>query len=293
MPSVTQKNHGRWGPILQNLPPAPQNTLLVDGNCVRIGQPQDLSGDAISQLKSILQDLRPWRKGPFSLYGIHIDSEWRCDMKWQRMLDWVSPFIKGKEVLDIGCGNGYYMLRMVAHQPKSIMGIDPSQLFACQFHILHHFLPVPTLRFKPLGTDDLAALQRQWDTLFCMGVLYHRRNPISCLKQLRAALKKKGVLILETLIIPGEGDDYLVPKSRYAQMKNVHAVPTLTCLRNWLAQAGFSNIEVKSVNRTTIEEQRSTQWSGPLSLKNFLDPHDPTLTIEGYPAPTRAIVLCS
>ena len=36
-------------------------------------------------LRDQLQTLQPWRKGPFSLFGVHIDTEWRSDWKWSRV----------------------------------------------------------------------------------------------------------------------------------------------------------------------------------------------------------------
>ncbi len=45
-----------------------------------------------------------------------------------------------------------------------------------------------------------------------------------------------------------------------------------------------------SGSNTSTDEQRSTQWMQFHSLAQFLDPQDPDKTIEGYPAPRRAII---
>ena len=42
---------------------------------------------------------------------------------------------------------------------------------------------------------------------------------------------------------------------------------------------------------TTTEEQRKTELMITESLEDFLDPTDPTKTIEGYQAPTRAVFI--
>jgi tRNA (mo5U34)-methyltransferase len=47
---------------------------------------------------------------------------------------------------------------------------------------------------------------------------------------------------------------------------------------------------VVDVNVTSTQEQRSTEWMSFHSLENFLDPDDHSKTIEGYPAPRRAII---
>jgi tRNA (mo5U34)-methyltransferase len=43
------------------------------------------------------------------------------------------------------------------------------------------------------------------------------------------------------------------------------------------------------ISTTSIEEQRSTEWMKFESLKDFLDPEDPSKTVEGHPAPIRAV----
>jgi tRNA (mo5U34)-methyltransferase len=50
---------------------------------------------------------------------------------------------------------------------------------------------------------------------------------------------------------------------------------------------------VVDLNRTTTDEQRSTPWMRFESLAQCLDPDNPELTVEGYPAPLRAVVLAT
>jgi len=49
-------------------------------------------------------------------------------------------------------------------------------------------------------------------------------------------------------------------------------------------------VEIVDVGQTSVEEQRRTPWMTFHSLAQFLDPDDPGLTIEGLPAPRRAIL---
>ena len=126
-----------------------------------------------------------------------------------------------------------------------------------------------------------------------MGVLYHRKSPIEHLQQLHQCLKSEGELVLETLIIDGEGNEVLFPKDRYAQMNNVWFLPTIPLLVKWLERCKFKNIRVVDVNQTSLEEQRTTEWMTFNSLSDFLDPSDCNLTIEGYPAPKRVVILAS
>ena len=113
------------------------------------------------------------------------------------------------------------------------------------------------------------------------------------LRELRSRLRSGGQLVLETLIIDAPGQQVLVPEDRYARMRNVWQVPSASSLVAWLAEAGFEQPRVVDVTLTGIEEQRATPWMQFESLADALDPGDPGLTVEGHPAPRRAVVLAS
>jgi tRNA (mo5U34)-methyltransferase len=171
-----------------------------------------------------------------------------------------------------------------------VIGIDPTQLFLAQFLALKRFLgdqwPVHLL---PLGIEDLPAELHAFDTVFSMGVLYHRRSPMDHLLELRGCLKRGGELILETLVIEGTAGSVLVPSGRYAKMRNVWFIPSPETLTGWIERCGFRDVRIIDVSPTTTDEQRATDWMRFESLADYLDPADPSKTIEGYPAPRRAI----
>lgn len=237
-----------------------------------------------------LMQLKPWRKGPFHLHGIHIDCEWRSDFKWDRLLPHLSP-LKGRLVLDVGCGSGYHMWRMVGEGAKMVVGIDPTDLFLYQFEAVRKLLGGNhRANLIPLGIEEMQPLG-VFDTVFSMGVLYHRQSPLTHLAELKSQLRKGGELVLETLIIDGDEQTVLVPKDRYAKMKNVYFIPSVLALSHWLEKCGFVDVRVVDIAPTTQDEQRKTAWLENESLADFLDPCDETLTIEGYPAPKRAIFI--
>ena len=139
--------------------------------------------------------------------------------------------------------------------------------------------------------EDLRANTQAFDTVFSMGVLYHRRSPFDHLLELRDALRPGGELVLETLVIEGEKGMVLVPRGRYARMRNVWFLPSVAELEHWLLRAGFVAPRCIDVTVTTMAEQRSTAWMQFESLAQCLQAEDITRTIEGYPAPRRAILL--
>ncbi len=252
---------------------------------------------AMAQLQGSLQALHPWRKGPFNLFGLEIDAEWQSHLKWSRIVPHVSS-LKGKMVLDVGCGNGYYLYRMLGAGAEVAVGIDPTQLFLAQFRALDQYLGAARAVVLPLCSADLANVGWKsgllgFDTVFSMGVYYHCRDPARHLRELAGFLRPGGELVLETLILREEDDTTLVPQGRYARMRNVWSVPTIRRVATQLVDAGFTSVQTVNVAPTTVTEQRSTDWMTFESLAECLDPADPSRTVEGYPAPVRACLIAT
>jgi len=238
-----------------------------------------------------LMILHPWRKGPFNIHGIEINTEWRSDWKWQRIAPYL-PSLKYKKILDVGCGNGYHLFRMMGAGAEMALGIDTSQKFYAQFLALKHFIGKVNAHLVPIGIERMP-LTGLFDMVFSMGVLYHRKNPIEHINQLKALTTKGGQIVLETLVIDGDEQQVLVPKDRYAQMRNVWFIPSSAALENWLKRCDLKDIQLLDCNRTTTEEQRQTDWMHFHSLANYLDPEDSTKTVEGYPSPQRATFIAT
>ena len=231
--------------------------------------------------------LMPWRKGPFEIGQTYIDSEWRSHVKYNLLRRYFN--LKDKRVADIGCNNGYYLFRMQEDNPKSLVGFDPSPLYKTQFDFINHFVKSEIV-YELLGVEHLEFYEEKFDTIFCLGVLYHRSDPVAMLKSLFKGLDKKGEVILDTFYIEGEGEMCLCPESSYSKIPNIYFVPTIKALKNWCIRAGFSEFEVLETSVTELNEQRKTEWIEGQSLEDFLDPNDKTKTVEGYPAPARVYV---
>lgn len=282
--------HGKmpvWQEALQALPDVKPSRIELKA-CVEIGQAEDLGelsrDDMIAQLKV----LHPWRKGPFKLFGVDIDTEWRSDWKWDRLLPHIEP-LEGRKVLDVGCGNGYHGWRMRGAGAELVIGIDPVMLYVLQFHAMQRYLNDPQHYLLPLKMEDLPSDMNCFDSVFSMGVLYHRRNPIDHIFELKACLRPGGELVVETLVVEGGVDTVLTPEGRYAKMRNVWFIPSVDAMQVWLKRCGFVDVKCVDVNRTSIDEQRRTGWMIEESLADFLDADDQGKTIEGHPAPLRAI----
>jgi len=283
----------RWAEAFNNLPDI-KGVSSELGQDVLTLQSAQADAEQLAQLLAALKGLKPWRKGPFDFFGHHIDTEWHSDWKWQRISPHISS-LKNRRVLDVGCGSGYHMWRMLAEGAQRVIGVDPSKLFFWQFEAMKKYVlaqgqEVP-VHFLPFKMEEVPAGLRAFDTVFSMGVLYHRRSPLEHLSELHQALRAGGEVVLETLVVDGGLGQVLMPEDRYAMMRNVWFLPSVETLSLWMRRVGFKDVKVVEQNFTSIEEQRTTDWMEFNSLKDFLDPNDHSKTIEGYPAPKRATLI--
>lgn len=239
------------------------------------------------KIEDIARSMMPWRKGPFKLFDTFIDSEWKSNIKYNLLRKHFD--LRDKRVADIGCNNGYYLFKMQEDKPKSLVGFDPSPLFKTQFDFINHFIK-SDIKYELLGVEHLEFYEEKFDFIFCLGVLYHRSDPVAMLKSLYRGLDKTGEVILDTFYIQGDEEICLSPASSYSKIPNIYFVPTIKALQNWCLRAGFSSFEVLERSKTSSNEQRKTSWIEGESLENFLDANDTSKTVEGYPAPARVYV---
>jgi tRNA (mo5U34)-methyltransferase len=289
---TTNKKGIHLSRALEKLPDIKASAIDTDRPHICIGRSADVDTAQKASLYDALCELKPWRKGPFNIFGIPIESEWDSSIKWDRLSPHLGS-LKGKRVLDIGSSNGYYMFRMASRHPAWVLGIEPYLNFYFQYLAMSRYIVIPSIHCVPIRLEEMPAMRRCLDVVLCMGILYHRRSPLDTLLQLHRLMVPGGMMVLETLILEGEGDLALCPTHRYAKMKNIFFIPTIACLTQWLKRTGFDNIRCVDVSRTTFKEQRKTDWIDTESLGDFLDPEDPGKTIEGYPAPVRAMLIAN
>ncbi|MEM8733545.1 MAG: tRNA 5-methoxyuridine(34)/uridine 5-oxyacetic acid(34) synthase CmoB [Planctomycetota bacterium] len=295
----------KWIQAWEQLPPREttqwtldEDTVAVDGPPPRgVVEEHDSAEPNATDLESTLREFHPWRKGPLRLFDCAIETEWRSDWKWNRLQnDAGVPAVdfQDKTVLDIGCGNGYYGWRMLGEGARCVVGLEPFLLYVMQFEVFRRYAGrdlATRHTIVPCGDEEIPVDLNLFDVAVSMGVLYHRTSPIDHLRSIHSSLRTSGELLLETIVIDGEDESVLVPKGRYAKMRNVWFLPTVPMLENWLLRTGFRDIQRIDVSTTTLEEQRKTSWMTFESLADFLDPEDRSKTIEGYPAPRRAMLV--
>ncbi len=282
---LTWKNIVPYQEAIKNLPSHDEVKVTLD-DTVQIDI-SNLGEDGALQIKETALLMKPWRKGPFGINELFIDSEWQSQIKYNLLEPHFN--LKDKIVGDIGCNNGYYLFRMLGQKPKKLIGFDPSAIYYSQFQFLNHYIHSDIV-YELLGVEHVEFYEHKFDTLFCLGVLYHRSDPVAMLKSLFKGLNKGGELILDTFMIDGEEEMCLTPRDRYSKIPNIYFVPTVPALINWCHRAGFESVEVLETMVTEANEQRKTEWIDTQSLEDYLDPNDKTKTVEGYPAPKRVYI---
>ncbi len=288
--SIRHGDFSCWQYAIDHLPAITPSEIHLNKSSIQIGTENDCNNADRQNLKQKLQTLMPWRKGPFDRFGINLDAEWQSNIKWDRFANEISA-LEGRLVLDVGSGNGYYSWRMLGESARAVVGIDPTLRFAMQFHAANTYINNEQIHIFPFRLEQLMFDSLSFDTVFSMGVLYHQRDPLAHLKALYRSLRSGGELVVETLIVNQDDITLLKPEGRYAKMNNVWNIPSCNLLMEWVLKSNFSSAEIVDVSTTTTDEQRGTDWMEYESLADFLDPDDPGQTIEGYPAPKRAIVI--
>ncbi len=287
--NINQGDLNRWMSAHEQLPSAVGYSIDSEQGPFSVDFSQAMPQQFYQILELKLMELHPWRKGPFLIGECLVDSEWQSNIKWSRLVKGL-PDIENKTVLDVGCGNGYYLMKMAQYRPKLLLGIEPGLLHNIQFWSVEKYAHTGAC-LLPLKIQHMPVGMNCFDVVFSMGVLYHRKSPIEHLEHLKSLISTNGSLVLETLVVDGDQQTCLVPEDRYAQMRNVWFLPSVAMLSVWLKKVGFKNIEVIDVSLTTVDEQRSTDWMRFHSLREFLSA-DQLQTIEGHPPPKRVVISC-
>jgi len=276
-----------WQKILLELPSPLDKTVEMSSE-VKIDfdwTPQDSV-----ETKDLLLKLVPWRKGPFLINDVFIDSEWCSHFKWDRFLE-LNVDLNDKTVLDVGSGNGYYGFRMLGLGAKEVLCLEPNLTHFSQFLAINNFAQSKKIQMLPERLESIEIDKPYFDVIFSMGLLYHQRDPGEHLRLLASHLKKEGRIVIETIVTPEDYKEVLVPSDRYANMPNVWSVHNEIGLEKIILEQGLETIDSTEAVMTTVEEQRATQWMPFRSFESALEEGNPERTIEGFPAPLRKFVV--
>jgi tRNA (mo5U34)-methyltransferase len=122
--------------------------------------------------------------------------------KWEEIKLYIPENLEGWTALDIGCNAGFYSFEM-AKRGANVLGIDLDPHYLQQANWAAEKMGLSHLvSFLQMQVYDLLRLNRKFDLIIFMGVLYHLRYPLLALDIVSAALNK--LMIFQTLTMPGD-----------------------------------------------------------------------------------------
>jgi 2-polyprenyl-6-hydroxyphenyl methylase/3-demethylubiquinone-9 3-methyltransferase len=116
-------------------------------------------------------------------------------------LEWIDALatLRGKEVLDVGCGGGI-LAEAMARKARHVTGIDlaAKPLGVARLHALES--GVENLEYLEIATEVLAAQQpASFDAVTCMEMLEHVPDPAAVVRACAALAKAGGWVFFSTL----------------------------------------------------------------------------------------------
>ena len=122
--------------------------------------------------------------------------------KWQQLAPHIPQNLNGWTCLDIGCNAGFYTFELAKRGAK-VVGIDVDDRYLCQAKwAAKQFDLCDRVQFQRMQVYDLAAVDRTFDLVLFMGVLYHLRYPMLGMDIVTQKVKK--LLVFQTLEMPGD-----------------------------------------------------------------------------------------
>jgi SAM-dependent methyltransferase len=96
----------------------------------------------------------------------------------EQFADWMAPLraedFAGRDVLELGCGNGSLLVHAVRWQPRSILGVD----LGASVETARRNLQQTGFSAGAIVQDDLVKFQSNgYDVVYCIGVLHHLKDP--------------------------------------------------------------------------------------------------------------------
>ncbi len=179
-------------------------------------------------------------------------------------LDWIDKLspIKGKRVLDVGCGGGILSEAMARLGAEHVLGIDLAvkPLRVAQLHALEQ--GVRNLDYREISTEALASeAPASFDVVTCMEMLEHVPQPALVVKAVAALVKPGGSVFFSTInrnakafafaIVGAEHILKLLPKGTHEYAKFIKPSE----LAAWCREAGLEVDRMRGMTYNPITKR--------------------------------------
>jgi tRNA (mo5U34)-methyltransferase len=157
------------------------------------------TGTARSGLEAEIRVLGPWFHD-LDLHGVRTMPEHPLGGFLSDLWEMVEPAfpadMTGMTVLDIGCNAGFYSLRLHARGAR-VTGIEHDARYLRQARFAAEVLGAD-IEYLLLDVYDVDRLERQFDYVLFMGVLYHLRYPLYALDKVARLPRER--LVVQSMI---------------------------------------------------------------------------------------------
>jgi SAM-dependent methyltransferase len=107
---------------------------------------------------------------------------------FERLLSVTDGSLRGRRVLDLGCGAGFWALAAIEAGADFVLGVDSKQEYIDQAELVFEAKGIDSARYR-FASDDLfdAKLDRDFDTVLCLGVLDRVDRPVELFELMSGA----------------------------------------------------------------------------------------------------------
>jgi SAM-dependent methyltransferase len=214
---------------------------LVYGLCTGCGHGQLLSGAATAPYAA--PDYFRRREDDGSGYTAYLSERDYREAKGAQLLDWLESIgIRGRAMLEVGCGFGYTRKAAEARGLTSA-GVDINPEAASAARALYGMQTHISTLGDALASGALPS--RRWDLVLYQFVLEHLEDPRRELRQAARALSPDGHLVL---VVPSMSTfELLVFGASYRSLRGDHLhLFSESSLRRYLSDAGLTLTRLRS-----------------------------------------------
>jgi len=170
---------------------------------------------------------------------------------------------KTNNIVDLGCGTGYFSEKLVAKFPQSaVTCFDLSEVMLAQVKKRH----IANVCYQQGDIDQLPFTQNSLDLIYSNLVVQWSSDLAHCLGQIKNSLKQGGKAYLSTLLF-GSLNELTQAWKSVDQYPHTNSFLDLQTVQKNVAQLGFSEMQLRTETRTlhyenVIEVMRALKGIG-------------------------------